>query len=149
MNDGLRRTKLDNQGRHFYEHTTVEGILPWREWIRDALPTGSDGFTFEDIDGLAAVHGNLARSGSKFMLLEIKWWGTKLDYSQKFNFERVHRLLRKADPFKREYAGFYILEWPRERGPYVRLNYRHLLEWDQLEKFLLFRLRYPSYFSPE
>lgn len=48
--DKLRRTKLDDAGNHFFEHTRDEKILPWREWCRKNMPTGAEGFTHEDID---------------------------------------------------------------------------------------------------
>jgi len=148
MKDDLRKTKLDHNHLHYFEHTNLEQELPWRIWIRKNMPTGPEGFTFEDVDGVASIHGEIARGRSRFMLIEFKLMDTKLDLSQKITYERIDRLLRKADPFRNEYKGFFIVEWPREGiSPYVRINYRKLLNADEFHDFLLFQLQLKSYFE--
>lgn len=144
----LRQTKLDARGEHYYADETKEGILPWREWIRRNLPQGPEGFSFEDIDGVVFLHGVLSPVVPKFMLLEFKLLGTKLDKSQFLGFQQIDRLLRRADPRGREYFGFYIVEWPRDfPAPYARINYRHLLNAGDLREFFLFNSDVKSYFE--
>ncbi len=143
----LRKTKLDEHGKHFYEHTRDEQLLPWRQWCRDYMPSGKDGFTFEDIDGMVTLHGPLSPRGQRFMLLEYKWMDVALDFSQVKNFRLLHQMLRRADPSRYIYDGFYIVEWPRAHDARVRLNYHYLLDGDALYRFYAMQDHYPSYFD--
>lgn len=148
MNQPLRRTKLDANGSHYYADETREGVLPWREWIRQNLPQGPEGFSFEDIDGIVFLHGVLSPDAPRFMCLEFKQMSTKLDKSQWLGFQQIDRLLRRGDPQRREYFGFYIVEWPRDfPAPYARINHTHLLNASDLREFFLLNLDIPSYFE--
>jgi hypothetical protein len=146
----LRKTKLDEHGDHFYEHTRDEKILPWREWCRKYMPKGSEGFTFEDVDGMVALHGPLSPRGTRFMLIEYKWWDVALDLSQVKNFRLLHALLRRGDPTRQTYIGFYIVEWPRvPTASQVRVNYKYLLNGADLYAFYAMQEIYPAYFEME
>lgn len=146
----LRKTKLADDGSHYYEHTRDEKILPWREWCRQYLPKGSEGFTHEDVDGMVVLHGPLAPRGDRFMLIEYKWMTVELDFSQVTNFSMLHKLLRSADPARQIYLGFYIVEWARANDPqHTRINYYYRLDAAMLKRFFLMQDIYPSYFEME
>jgi hypothetical protein len=79
----LRKTKYDDKGAHYFEGQNArEPELPWRKWIRENLPSGPEGFCFEDIDGIAVLFDPQRHINKKFMLVEFKWWNVQLDRSQ-------------------------------------------------------------------
>ncbi len=146
MNE-LRKTELDGQGQHFFGHASEYGLLPWREWMRTNLPKGSEGFAVEDLDAIVTIFGRLSPDLEKFMLVEFKQWGTQLDYSQLKTLRLLNYLLRRGDPKRVQYRGVYVVEWPRDDSDFVRVNYRQVLRFDQLQQFFLFRHAVKSLFD--
>lgn len=90
-------------------------LLAWREWGRDKLPNGNSGMVQEDLDLVSLIFGplinRLYNADGKFMLIEIKTSLGEMGYAQKRVFSLIHRLLRKADPSKNFYIGFYLVRW--------------------------------------
>ncbi len=144
---GLRKTKLNPDGSHYFEHTEY-GTLKWRQWMRANLPTGKEGMSIEDLDAIVTIFGPLSPDIPKCMLVEFKLWGVQLDYSQLKTLRLLHDLLRRGDPKRVQYRGVYVIEWPRDDDEFVRINYEHLLKFEpQLREFFLFKLHVPSLFS--
>jgi len=91
-------------------------LLPFREWIRRNLPSGSDGFVCEDLDLVVRVFGEWFGQDSigRFMLIELKFMGTRLGRAQRMTFGLVDRLLRAGDPDAKRYRGYFVLEYSDE-----------------------------------
>lgn len=142
----LRKTKYDPDSKHFFENDHREALLPWREWIRQNMPRGPEGFCFEDIDGVAIRFDPKTHINQKFMLIEFKWWNVPLDRSQVEALRLLDGLLRAGDPDGSLYQGVYIVEWHRQ-DEFARINYLHPLNHDRLKEFFMFELRFPSYFG--
>lgn len=123
-------------------------VFPWREWGRQYLPKPQEGMVLEDIDLVVLRFGPLEgrpySADGRFLLAEIKQGGGgKLEYAQERVFGLLHRLLRKSDPTKQYYVGFYLIQWG-EVGAIV--NGRKLT-WVQLRDFMLGKLSIPSLWS--
>ncbi len=91
---------------------------PLREWLRENMPEGSDekdkpsGFTPEDIDLVFRWFGPKYQldSDGKFWLIEVKHPGYRPNPAQDRLFSMIHRMLRKADPKRKRYMGYFLLE---------------------------------------
>ena len=122
-------------------------VLPWREWIREELPAPKEGFVVEDLDLIVLQFGPLIgrkySDDGKFMLIEIKYEKFDIDYAQRRLFELIHRLLRKADPDKHYYIGFYIITWS-DKGD-ICINGKKISK-EQLKQFLMGEIDIPSFF---
>jgi hypothetical protein len=90
-------------------------VLEWREWMRDNLPNGKSGMVVEDLDLVPLLFGPLVNrqrdEDGKFMLIEIKTAFGQMGYAQRRLFSMMHKLLRKADPDRKYYIGFYLVRW--------------------------------------
>lgn len=124
-------------------------ILPWREWIRENMPTGTEGIVVEDLDLIVLRFGPQEGLGyndnGRFMLVEIKQKGAPLPYAQKRVFGLVHQVLRRGDPARRYYLGFYLVHWYEEH--HVKINGREVLDMEQFRAFLLGKIDIPSMFD--
>ena len=83
--------------------------------MRANLPNAQGGMVIEDLDLVPLMFGTLINrpyaADGKFMLVEIKEKYGQMGYAQKRVFQLMHRLLRKADPQKEYYIGFYLVKW--------------------------------------
>lgn len=127
-----------------------------REWIRQNLPKGSEGFDFQDLDGMVSLfphHGhNRIR---KRILVEHKWNVTQLTYAQQKSFKELHDALKRGDP---TYIGFYLVTYPGierssdddeyeidfARQPRVNGTF---VSWNDLKRFYLGELSLKSMFE--
>lgn len=83
---------------------------PRREWIRQQLPKGNEGFVFEDLDGFISIfpkNGNGRER--KHLLIEHKWNVIQLPRHQEITFQELHQAMRRGDP---TYVGFYLVTFP-------------------------------------
>lgn len=142
----LRKTKMNDDGRHYFGNNGGESELPWRKWVRANLPRGFEGFCVEDVDGVVICFDPKAHTNQALILLEIKEWGVQLDRSQLEMLKLLDRLLRAGDPRRALYRGTYIVEW-HSTAEFVRVNYRQPLSHERFREFLLGRLALPSYFD--
>lgn len=100
-------------------------VLPWREFIRQNLPAGNEGFVAEDLDLIVRIYKHDDPEG-KFMLIELKYQQSTLNTAQKRTFGLIDKLLRKADPERKKYFGFYLVQYPFEKPEdckYVYVNF--------------------------
>ncbi len=104
-------------------------INPMRDWIRKNIPSGPRGVVVEDID--------LINNGNEVsdIDLAIRWFGPKrnsdrygklalieikyikkprLNRSKVMTFGLLDKLLRKGDPKKKQYKGFYLLVYDND-----------------------------------
>ena len=135
------------KGKPVFRHPDKIQELPWRKWMREALPCPQEGFVVEDLDLLVLRFGGLEGrpydADGCFFLAEIKQNGVAMGYAQKRVWSLVHRLLRQADPEKKFYAGFYLVNWDTES---VLVN-RTQMTLDQFKEFLLGRIQIHSLFD--
>lgn len=104
-----------NNGNPKFRRPDILQILPHREYLRtpDLFPKGSDGFVVEDLDLVIRRFGStifqLDEIG-KFMLCEFKILPATLGKAQWRTFILIDKLLRKSDPSKQRYAGYYLIQ---------------------------------------
>lgn len=123
-------------------------ILPFREWIRNNLPSGRDGFIVEDLDLVIKVYGRnygLDRKG-KFMLCELKFYPKSIGYAQKQLYGLIDKLLRSADPDKNRYQGYYVIQYDNDDWDISKFWINEtLIKKDELWAFLQFIYEIDSY----
>lgn len=101
-------------------------VLPIREYIRAQCPRPNEGLVVEDLDLVPLIYGPLVGrpkdADGKFMLVEIKHTGYGIGYAQARLFSMMDKLLRIADPMKKHYIGFYVLNWDSNANKPIALN---------------------------
>lgn len=117
-------------------------VLPLREYLRGALPSGGDGCVIEDLDLLVRHYGPRYQLDSfgRFMLVEQKHPGSDIGTAQKRTFGLLHQLLRMADPDRKRYLGYYLL-WvhfgPNNTPIFpITINRQHVLSEPDFLKWL-------------
>lgn len=124
-------------------------VLPWREWMRDELPSGPEGWVAEDLDLVVRTYTQSDPVG-RFMLVELKHGKTGLGRAQVMTFGLVDRLLRAADPEGRRYLGYYLLQYPEqewERCLSFKVNRVPLIP-QGLKRWLAMEVTLPAYRFP-
>lgn len=88
-------------------------VLPFREWIRENLPHGRSGVVVEDLDLVIRLYGEHHGTDAtgKFMLIELKFGNATPGYAQERTFGLMDSLLRQADPERRRYLGYFIVNY--------------------------------------
>ena len=128
-----------------FRHPDKFQILPWREYIRQNLPPGAEGFVAEDLDLIIRNYTQQDPKG-KFMLIELKYGHTKLNIAQQRTFGLIDKLLKTSSENER-YLGFYLVQYPHEdpdKCEYVSVN-GVKLTLEEFKAFLKFELQVPSY----
>jgi hypothetical protein len=99
--------------RPVFRHPDKLQVLPFRDWIRANLPVGNQGFVAEDLDLVIRVYGANFDSDStgKFLLAELKYGNSRLDYAQRMTFGLLDSMLRQADPTCSRYLGFFLINY--------------------------------------
>ena len=113
---------------HIFEHPELFQVLPWREWIRRTMPGSAEGFVFEDLD-LVVRRFDRDDPLGRFMFVEMKYGTASLDTAQQWTFGLIDGLLRRADPRRTRYIGYYLLQYPQkdpEKCRFVLVNGRRL-----------------------
>lgn len=131
----------------FYHPDKVQ-VLGYREWIRQHLPT--NGLVAEDIDLILMQYGSLIGrqpiDDGRFMLVEIKAKNGWPDYAQRRVFHLMDRLLRKADPDRQYYLGYYVVHWNYEANEPVAIN-RQQVSSEQFNQWAIGQWTLPSLFD--
>ena len=129
---------MDHSGKPVFRNPDKVQVLAWRDWLRENMPIGRDGFVAEDLDLIVLRFGKLENrphnKDGKFMLIEVKQCGKTIDYPQKRTFGLIDRLLRLSDPDKDYYIGFYVINW---NDDHVVVNQTEKLDMPNLKRFLL------------
>mgnify|MGYP001492292630 CR=1 FL=1 len=88
-------------------------LLSFRKWLRNNMPKGRDGFVVEDLDLVIRWFGyNYGfDSVGAFMLIELKFGSAEMDVPQIKLWGLIDSLLRKADPERKRYFGFYLIQY--------------------------------------
>lgn len=128
-------------------------VLPLREYMRLTLPSGPSGCVVEDLDILVRHYGinyGLDATG-RFMLIEQKFPGSFIGSAQIRTFGLIHDTLRKGDPNRERYVGYYVLniafdDFGNPMFP-VTVNRSHVLDEDKFGQWLNGALVLPSMFD--
>jgi len=88
-------------------------VLPFRDWIRANLPAGNQGYVAEDLDLMLRVYGHEFNTDAtgRFAECELKFGNATLDYAQIRTFRLRHTIMRKGDPERERYQGFYLIQY--------------------------------------
>ena len=143
----------------------------WRQWIRENIGSGPEGFVFEDVD-LMGISEDLRGDdcdkdpkpwlvnrrflpGSdpvgKFMAIEKKFGNADMDHAQIRTFGLWDHISRMGDPLRKRYMGWYLLNHPHEdprKCTHVTINGKRLTM-DDFKLFLKFELDIPPYEFPD
>ncbi len=140
-----------------------EEIDPWRQWIRENIGSGPEGYVFEDVDMLRKydkepVPWMIVRHFSprsdpvgKLMAIERKLGDADMGHAQIRTFGLWDHITRKGDPLRKRWMGWYLLNHSHENPAectYVTINgIRRTM--DELLLFLKFELDIPPYEFPD
>lgn len=100
--------------RPTFRHPELVQVLPWRELLRELLPSGGAGCVVEDLDLIVRLYPPLVEPEAhpgRMALVEIKQHGATLGWAQRRTFGQLDALLRRGDPDGRHYRGFFVLGW--------------------------------------
>lgn len=127
-----------------------------REWIRAVVPNARQGFVVEDLDLILRYYQPGSPYG-RYLKCEFKWNNAVMSAGQRMTHELEHWILRKGDPERKVYIGFYLVHWPAlpmsddhqpeidfSRNPLVN---GHKITWAELREFLMFKKVIPSLFD--
>lgn len=132
-------------------HPEFIQVLSFREWLRsDRFPTGSEGFVVEDLDLVVRWYVSKVDEVGKFMFCEIKNNRAGLKPAQRNTFRLIDELLRRGDPSRERYIGFYLIqpslpEWENLNCMF-QVNGK-VLNHDDLSLFFLGLLKIPPYWG--
>lgn len=76
-----------------------------REWMRQNLPTGQEGFVMQDLDGIAVTFKKFKRGK---LFFESKWNVTEMPYAQQVTFREIDTAMHTGD---KTYRGFFLVTW--------------------------------------
>lgn len=87
--------------------------LSFRDWLRQNKPPGSDGYVVEDLDLVLRVYSKAYDTDhiGRFMLCELKFKSAWINHSKRKTFGVMDELLRNADPERKRYAGFFVIQY--------------------------------------
>jgi len=104
---------------HIFRNPELFQVLEYRDFLRKHKPNGDEGYIVEDLDLVIRIYGPKYKEDAvgKFSLVEIKHGGCKIidgvkdeiGTSKEMTFGLIDALLKKADPEKKRYQGFYII----------------------------------------
>jgi len=124
---------------------------PWREWIRKNILGGPEGYVFEDFDLVPWLvsrrYWRISDPIGKFMLIEKKYGNSIMETAQIRTFGLIDHTLRKGDPKRKRYMGFYLFQYPDEdpwKCTQVTVNSKTITI-DEFKRFLTFDLDIPPY----
>lgn len=129
-------------------------VLPLREYLRRHLPNGREGFVVEDLDLLIRHFGPRygADPTGRFMLVEEKRNGCTIGMAQQRTFGLVDEVLRKGDPGRERYTGYYLLNTTYDANDELTFPLRvngQPLDRDQFHQWLEGELSIREYFGPD
>jgi len=125
-----------------YWRGNSELLCPFCEWIRKEFPKGPEGYVSEDTDRTIRIFKSKKfpeeDEMGRFMDIELKHISKGyIKKAQVMTFGLKDALLRKADPERQRYMGFYLLVMD-DYNPYnatkfivnkVEINYEILHKW--------------------
>lgn len=99
-----------------FRNPDILQVLPFREWLREKMPSGRDGFVVEDLDLVVRWFGRNYGYDSRgaFMLMDLKFGSAQLGIAQEKTFGLMDGLLRQADPDFERYLGFFLIQYTDE-----------------------------------
>ena len=140
---------------HTFRNPDLFQVLPLRDYLRSpGWPDGKDGFVVEDLDVVVRHFGNTFHTDAKgrLLLIEQKHPGHWIRTAQEKTFGLMDTLLRKADPERVRYLGYYILQvaFDADNAPVfpVRMN-KQAMDATEFRKWITGETVIPSYFEKE
>jgi hypothetical protein len=90
--------------------------LKFRDWFRENMPSGSNGFVVEDLDLVVRWYGRSfdTDADGKFILVELKFGNSTIGIAQQKTFGLIDKLLRLTDPEKKRYLGYFVIQYSDE-----------------------------------
>lgn len=138
---------------HTFRNPDLFQRLPLRDYLRGpGWPNGSDGFVVEDLDVVVRHFGNGFHTDAKgrLLLIEQKHPGHWIRTAQERTFGLFDELLRKADPERVRYLGYYVLQiaFDENNAPVfpVRVNGKEM-DADAFKQWMTGETVLPSYFE--
>lgn len=134
---------------HVFRHPDKTPVLAYREWARANLPHSSEGVVVDDMDMIVRTWGPSYNTGAfgKFRLIEIKYASAWPTIGQMITFKGIDELLRRGDPGRHTYLGFYVVQhWTEDwTGDFFEINSQTRLDTEAFKSFLLGTTDLPGY----
>ena len=91
-------------------------VLSHREWMRQHMPAGSEGYVVEDLDLVLRVYGPGWGTDSvgKFMLLELKFGKASIGAAQRKTFGLMDSLIKTSPLAPGRYLGYFVVNYSDE-----------------------------------
>lgn len=127
--------------------------LPLRDYMRSNLPSGPAGCVIEDLDVVVRHFGTKYQldATGRFMLIEQKHPGSFIGTAQQMTFGLMHAVMRKGDPNRERYVGYYVLNiaFDDAGNPVfpVLVNRKHSLNESQFNEWINGFMILPSMFE--
>jgi len=106
---------------HTFRNPELYQVLPFRDFLREVMPNGREGFVAEDLDLILRWYGPKYHLDSVglFALVEIKVGNAPISIgrSKNMTFGLIDRIIRMGDKdLQKRYRGWYVivtnsLEW--------------------------------------
>ena len=117
-------------------------VLPFRKWLRNNLPEGTDGVVLEDVDLVSRIYG--IRQGTddwgKIMYIELKFGNTGLDTAKNWTFKLMDALARAGDPAAKKYRGYFLINYSNENWDIAKFKINGInVSKEELKSFFLFK----------
>ncbi len=131
-------------------------LCPFCEWVRNEFPSGPKGYVSEDTDRIIRIFKSKEfpneDSIGRFMDIELKHISKPyIRKAEEMTFGLKDALLRKADPNRRRYLGFYLLaldNYDPKQATKITVNGREV-SYETLRKWMRFDVYLEPYQFPK
>lgn len=142
---------------------------PVREYLRNRMVPPEFGLVVQDLD--AVVSDELPESGSReeiirtyewrfkataegrYLVVENKHQNTGMTKGQRHTFGLMHRIMRRGDPYRSHYIGWYLLKYSLDSNDCLNfpviLNDIFIMPEELSRRWLIGRMPYPSIFDED
>lgn len=130
-----------------FRHPDKVQLLLFREYLRKRMPPSSQGYVVEDLDLVLRAY-NPGKSGrfdfqtdadGKFRLVELKYGNAWIGGAQQRTFRLMDRLMRKGDPDKQRYLGYFVIQYSAEDWEHSKFKInRKEVDRETFHRFLMF-----------
>ena len=130
-----------------FRHPDKVQLLLFREYLRQNMPSSSDGYVVEDLDLVIRAFQPSRPSKfqfqtddeGKFRLIELKYGNAWITNGQRRTFGLMDRLMRVGDPDRKRYLGYFVVQYSHEDWNLAdfRINGKQVTR-DVFHRFLLF-----------
>lgn len=130
-----------------FNHPDLVQVLPFREYLRQHMPTAQEGYVVEDLDLALRVYqpnkptpfNFQTDAEGKLRLIELKYGKAWITPGQQRTFGLIDKLMRLGDPNKERYLGYFVVQYSAEDWEHsmFKINGKPV-DRDTFHRFLMF-----------